>query len=139
MRICGVGIAGSEAAVVLVDYVDGEVTIVASATTRLNLGDAFDTTAVRNFLALSQTFLREHGVELVLIKKKPSGGDFAAGPGAFVIGAVLQVSGDVPVDFVTAQSISNSLKKKPADLPDGLHKYQAEAFFTILTWIRAQG
>jgi hypothetical protein len=135
MRVCGVGFAGSDAALVVLEAADDGWSIIPSEPGKLTLSDPFDTQAVKYFQTAVRAFLGEHRIQQIVVKKKPHKGKMAAGPAAFAMAAVFQVTSEVPLAFVTAQAIKATLKGQGDPLPPGVNKYQSDALSAAVTWI----
>lgn len=135
VRICGVAFAGENAALVVLDALDNAWDLVPSEPGKLTLSDPFDTGTVRHFQTAARAFLQEMGVEQVAIKKKPFRGKMAAGPAAFAMGTVFQVTTEVPLTFVTAQAVKAAMEGDGNQIPDGIKKYQEDAFGAALALV----
>ncbi len=117
MRICGVDYRGQDLIPVVLETDDDGQRLVATEPKRIELDDLFDTAKVRSFARTVAAFLRDNGVDVVVVKKRATKGRFAGGPTSFRMGGVLQLSTEKPVEFLSGPSITAALKD--ADEPEG--------------------
>ena len=138
MRGCGVAFSGSDAVMTVLEGDADEWLVVHATPRRLSVSDIFDTAAVKNFQVQVRAFLAEQAPDVVVVKKRATSGKFAGGAASFRMGGVVQVTAEVPVEFVSPQAIAKCVKNEPVALPSGLNRYQEEAFRAAYTWLRTR-
>ena len=136
MRICGVEISSHDANLAVLDVdTDTEAwQMVDVKRPKIHMADGFDTEEVRRVAAEVRTFLLEHGVTIVAVKKQGAGGKFAAGPTAHRLATLFQVASDAQVVFVTPQQVAK--RANGLELPNTIRKYQIEAVCAALVAAR---
>ena len=135
MRVCGVAFSANDAAMAVLEADAADWRVVEARPGRLSVGDIFDTASVRNFQVLVRAFLAEQAADVVVIKKRATAGKFAGGAASFRMGGVIQVTAEVPVEFLSPQAMARCQREDPADLPGSLRRYQEEAFRAAYTWV----
>lgn len=130
MRICGIEIKASETIFAIIDYNDGSIEFVPSATKRLSLNDDDTQDSVRLFFETFGAFLRSNGIDVVAIRKRNKKGDYAGGPTTFKIEGLIQMSQGCEVRLISPQTIAASIRRNKFAIPVSLVKYQHDAFLT---------
>lgn len=129
MRVCGIKIEGSEALLAIVENDDeGGTKFVPCATKKIVLKDDKSSESLRAFTAAIKSFIDENSIEVICIKGRASRGKYAGGPVSFKIEALIQVSTEVEINFVTAQTLSRFKKGNYSGVPEGIAKYLHEPF-----------
>lgn len=124
--ICGIDIQSNEAVLVLVTAEDGAAQISPRPIKKLALSHHHDATQMRQFMAAVESFFKENHVNEVVIKER-TGGLAAASGITFKIEALIQLS-HPSVSFVHGNTLRAFGKTNAGALPDGLLKYQREAY-----------
>ncbi len=83
---------------------------------------------IRKFCNDFLLFLEKNLVDKVVIKKRAKKGNFAGGAVTFKMEALIQLNPICEVELISAQSISSFEKKNEIVFPEGLKKYQEQAF-----------
>lgn len=134
MRICGVELKGSDAIVVVVDVTPNQFDIVNTGVPKITLGKSESSEDVRAFNDTFHSFVRNHNIEKIGIKKRNTRGQFAGGAVSFKIEGLIQLSNDAEIFLIAAPTISAHVKKKKVPpFPDNLHNYQKVAYETVCT------
>jgi hypothetical protein len=130
MRICGIDIKASESILALIDFEDDEIAFVSSPTKRVSLNEDDTQESVKLFFETMGAFLRNNQVDLVAIKKRNKKGEYAGGPTTFKIEGLIQMIHNCDVHLVSPQTVAASVRKHAFDIPQGLLKYQVDAYLT---------
>jgi hypothetical protein len=130
MVICGVELTGHDAVFALI-AVEGNVwRLVDSSIRKLTLTDPSNLNDVRSFRNAINALLQEHQVSKIAIKSRNESGKFAGGAVTFKMEGILQLTGIGDIELLSPQTIASELRRSPVSLPDGLYRYQEEAFKT---------
>jgi hypothetical protein len=135
-KICGIDLSGSEAVLVLVKKGNAGYLFLGKESQKIKLGNDESSDDIKSFFETFQGFVRQHDVELVVIKKRPQKGKMAAGAISFKMESLIQLNGVADVVFVTAQGMAAAEKKIPFDMDPDLKKYQHDAFKAAALYIR---
>ncbi|MDQ0996849.1 hypothetical protein QFZ34_002031 [Phyllobacterium ifriqiyense] len=127
MIVCGVDLKSSEARLVLVSVENNDPHLIPCKTKKLTLGDDKDSSAIKSFLQAIKTFAHENGVAVFAIKARAKGGQMGGGAISFKIETLFQLS-DCDVVFVNATALSKFSKTNLGGIPDGVLKYQYDAY-----------
>lgn len=130
MKICGIEIKGSEAIFAVATFHNNVLEHLPLTTKKIALEDDDESSNVKAFAALVETFVRNNGIEHVVIKKRSKKGEFAGGPTTFKIEGVLQLLSPCDVSLVSPQTVSAQHKKHDFAFATSLNKYQHEAYKT---------
>jgi hypothetical protein len=90
---------------------------------------------MKSFQKVFEAIVREHEVDVVVIKRKPAKGKHSSGAEALKIEAVIQLA-DINCEFITPQRIASVSKKTPMERPPEIKKYQEEAFYAAYAYMR---
>jgi hypothetical protein len=101
---------------------------VALSTKKIALDDDDEAANVKRFAAQVASFVREHSIDRIAIKKRSKKGEFAGGPTTFKIEGVFQLLEGCEVTLLSPQTINAQAKKHNFELPGTLNKYQHEAY-----------
>lgn len=135
-KICGVELKGSEAIIVLLEKKGAGYVYLDIEPRKIKLGDDESSDHIQSFFETFQNFARQHGVDLIVIKKRAQKGPMAGGAISFKMEALIQLNGISEVEFETGQGIAAAEKKTPFKLPANLKKYQEDAFKSATLYIR---
>ena len=132
MRICGVELKGSDAIVVVIDTNSGQFNIVDTGVNKITLGSSEKAGDVQAFMDTFHSFIRNHNIERIAIKKRNTKGQFSGGAVSFKIEGLIQLSNDADVTLIAAPTISAQKKKnKYPPCPETLYNYQTVAYETV--------
>src|SRR5439155_25151988 len=132
MRILGVSLTNSHAALVVIESDDGSWRLVDTTGTRkLEVGDHEDSRALQGFSSALDTFINSHGVQKIAVRRCTYRGQQRSGDGAIKMEALLQLMPQA-VRLIAPQPIAAWFKKLGLSHPEGLTHYQHEAFETAL-------
>ena len=126
MRVIGVELTGSDMVYVIVTNRFGDPMVEASG--KITLGrDTRDAGALAVFQTAVKGILAEHQPDRVAMKQKPERGQYAAGPAALKMEALLLATADCGVVFVSG-------RKTKAEVLDGFgfRKYEQDALASAL-------
>jgi hypothetical protein len=138
-KICGVELRGSEAIIVLLEKKHAEYIHLDIEPRKIKLGDDESCDHIQSFFETFQNLVRQHGVDLIVIKKRAQKGPMAGGAVSFKMESLIQLNGIAEVGFETGQGIAAAEKKNPFKLPENLKKYQEDAFKSAMLYVRKQG
>ena len=127
MIVCGVDLKASEARLALVSVKEDSPHFTDLNTKKLTLGDDKDVKVIKAFLQAVKTFAHENRVDVFAIKARAKGGKMGGGAVSFKIETLFQIT-DCEVVFVNPTALSNFAKTNLGGLPDGLLKYQHDAY-----------
>lgn len=127
--VCGVDISGNVANIVLLKGKKTEYSIVQSEFKKIKLEDEKNQSHVKSFHQVMENFLKQNQVIKMSVKRPSTSGKFQAGPVAFKIETILQLSA-VPIELLHATKISSLIKKSiiSDETYEEIHKYQRAAF-----------
>ncbi len=135
MRLCGFAVSSGDLVGVVLEKKEDNWMVVDTSPSKLTIDDIFKTENVRSFSQLVTAYLRDNLVDHVVIRRLATGGKFAGGASAFCIGAIVQLSTDKPVNFISSRSIALEFKKHSCKIPASLYKYQHDAYKTATAYI----
>jgi hypothetical protein len=124
MRICGIELKSNNLLLAVVEdnkYIDSKIK-------KIVLEDDEKQDSIRKFCNEFLLFLEENGIEKIVVKKRAKKGNFAGGAVTFKMEALVQLNPLCEVELISAQTISSFEKKNQIELPDGLKKYQEQAY-----------
>lgn len=128
MRICGIDYRGNDLIPIIIQSTDANWSVVDLNTRKITLHDLWDSNDVRLCAKTIKAFLAENQVDRVVIKKRPTSGKFGGGAASFRLGALVQLSTEQPVVFISPQAISSALQDADLEPPDKLFQYQHSAY-----------
>ena len=137
MKICGVDIKGSEANLVIVESNGGNIAHINCATRKMQLGDDTDCQSLRLFYDAIKTFAYENQIAAFSIKSRAKNGQMAGGAISFKIETLFQLS-DTPTIFVNPVALAKFGKTNMAGIPNGVYKYQQDAYRCAVFHINKQ-
>ena len=130
MRACGIELSASEARIVLLDGAKASYALIDVKPRKLLIIDDESQAEVQAFRDALYAFLRETGVERVVIKKRGKSGKYAGGAVGFKLEGIAQLYAECPVVLCAPQTIAAALRRHPTELPEALPKFQRVAFET---------
>jgi len=127
--VCGIEISGNDANIVLLRGNKSEYVIIKSEFKKIKLDDDRDQSQIKSFHEVIGTFMTQSKVDKLCIRRPSTSGKFNAGPKAFKIEAVLQLS-SVPVELFHSATIASIIKKSSIsnEKYEAILKYQRGAF-----------
>lgn len=135
MRICGVELSSSDAVVCLLSKEDGLFNLPDTNIRKFTVKKDHTRADLQRFQAELVQFLKEHGVEKVVIKERMQKGKFAGGAISFKLEAAIQLIADpdIEVALLSPTQIKAILADDPLPIPfadTGLKQFQEAAFTT---------
>ena len=85
MRVCGVDLKASDAIVVVIDGTKDNFVIVDTGVKKISLGDTHNSEDVQTFKETFHSFVKNHNIDKIGIKKRNTKGQFAGGATSFKI------------------------------------------------------
>jgi hypothetical protein len=137
--ICGIELGGSTASIVVLDGLADDFSVVDTGISKLEINDSESAQDVISFFDSFHSFVRNHNVEKIGIKKRSTKakGKYASGPITFKMEGLIQLCKDTEVVLISPNTISAKIRKDP--LPKAkIFKYQAEAYETAYTLLRIE-
>lgn len=135
-RICGIELKSSEAILAVIDSADDGNTFINIEPKKIKLGDDESVEMVKSFYDSVINFSKDNHIDVFVIKKRAKKGQMAGGAVSFKLEALIQLNGLADVKFVSGQGIAAAQKKEAFEIPDGLNKYQENAFMAASLYIR---
>jgi len=128
-RICGIGIGGNDAYIVMLEGNKGEYSIIKSEYKKIKLDDDGNQSEIKSFYEFIENFISRNNIEKICVRRPSTSGKFKASPTAIKIEAVLQLS-SVTVELFHSTTISSIMKKNIIldEKYERIHKYQYAAF-----------
>jgi len=136
MRICGVELKASDAIVLVIDGTKENFEIIDTGIKKITLGDTNNAEDVQTFKETFHSFVKNHNIDKIGIKKRNTKGQFAGGAISFKIEGIIQLSKDATVELLAPASISSTIKKEPPPAAS-LFSYQKGSYETAYTLLRA--
>lgn len=137
MRVCGVDIKASDAIVVVIDGTKDNFKIIDTGVQKITLGNTSDSEDVKTFKETFHSFVKNHNIDKIGIKKRNTKGRFAGGATSFKIEGIIQLSKDSTVELLAPASISSTIKKEPPPAAKQLFAYQKGSYETAYTLLRS--
>ena len=137
MRVCGVDIKASDAIVVVIDGTKDNFEIIGTGVKKIKLGDTNNSEDVQTFNETFHSFVRNHNIDKIVIKKRSTKGPFAGGATSFKIEGIIQLSKNSTVDLIAPTSISSTIKKHPPPAAIEIYAYQKGSYETAYTLLRS--
>lgn len=136
VKILGMDISGNDAALALIESSDANTyTSIDTETKKISLRDDEVAQNIKSFFGLIDGFVRDNGIDVIVIKKRNKKGGFTGGPVTFKIEALVQLLNECKVILISPVSISSLDKKHGFTIPSGLNKYQENAFRTACAYL----
>lgn len=126
MKICAVELKSNNAILLILDnkkFVDLKIK-------KLILENDEKQEDIRIFCNDFLLFLEQNEVEKIYIKKRAKKGNFSGGAVTFKMEGLIQLNPLCPVELISPQAISSFEKKNEIEFPEGLKKYQEQAYLT---------
>jgi hypothetical protein len=137
MRVCGVDLKASDAIVVVLDGTVDNFEVVDTGVQKITLGDSNSSEDIQSFNETFHSFIKNHTIDKVGIKKRNTRGQFAGGATSFKIEGIIQLSKDSTVVLIAPASISSTVKKTPPPTVSQLFAYQKSSYETAYTLLRS--
>ena len=137
MRVCGVDIKASDAIVVVIDGTKDSFKIIDTGVQKITLGNTNDSEDVQTFKETFHSFVINHHIDKIGIKKRNTKGQFAGGATSFKIEGIIQLSKNSTVELLAPASISSTIKKEPPPAANQLFAYQKGSYETAYTLLRS--
>lgn len=128
MRVLGLEIRGNKMVLILLDGDEDGWRMVDSQVTRMQLTDPGDQNRVKLFKEEFDTLVANLRVDVIAIKARPEKGTFAGSGASFKIEGLVQLAENATVYIISPNTIRAVIRRHPVTMPDGLHKYQHDAF-----------
>ncbi len=135
-RICGIELKSSEAILVVIEITDDGYYFVDIDPKKIKLGDDESNALIKSFHDAVVNFSKDNHIDTLVIKKRAKKGKMAGGAISFKLEAIIQLNGVAEVSFVSGQGIAAANKKDPFEMPEGIKKYQENAFMAASLFIR---
>ncbi|MGM0564230.1 MAG: DUF3010 family protein [Pseudomonadota bacterium] len=135
-RICGIELKSSEAILAVIERTDDDYYYVDIEPRKIKLGDDESSELLKSFHDAVVNFSKDNHIDSFVIKKRAKKGTMAGGAVSFKLEGVIQLNGVAKVEFVSGQGIAAAHKKAPFEIPEGLNKYQENAFMAASLYIR---
>ena len=135
-KICGIELKSSDAILAVIEESDGDVEFIDVESRRINIGNDESCTDIQSFYNSFVTFVRDHQIDVVVIKKRAKKGRMAGGAVSFKLEALIQLNGFVGVEFVSGQGIAAANKRESFNIPEDLNKYQEAALMAASLYLR---
>ncbi len=128
MLICGAEIAGNTIVLVFVDWAGDGWTIIQHEIRKIGLENPTDQADVRSFKETFENLMTGLEVETIAVKARNETGKFSGSGTSFKIEGLVQLTKGVEVILISPKTVAAIIKKHPVAIPNGLYKYQHEAF-----------
>ena len=134
MIACGIDLGGSTANIVVLDGTADDFNVVDTGIPKLEINDSESSHDVISFYDSFHSFIRNHNVQKIGIKKRSpkAKGIYASGPLTFKMEGLIQLSKDAKVVLIHPNTISAKLRKDPPPKVKIFH-YQVKAYETAYT------
>ena len=103
---------------------------------KIKLGDDESSALVKSFYDSFVNFVKDNHIDRIVVKKRAKKGKMAGGSVSFKLEGLIQLNGICEVLFVSGQKIAASNKKFPFVIPDGMNRYQENAFMAASVYLR---
>jgi hypothetical protein len=137
MRVCGVDLKGSDAIVLVIDGTKENFEIIDTGVNKITLGDTNSSEDVQTFTETFHSFIKNHHIDKIGIKKRNTKGQFAGGATSFKMEGIIQLCRDATVELIAPASIASTIKKEPPPAASQLFAYQKGSYETAYTLLRA--
>ena len=139
MIVCGIELGGSTANIVVLDGTADDFNVVDTGIAKLEINDSESTPGVISFYNSLHSFIRNHNVQKIGIKKRnpKAKGKYASGPLTFKMEGLIQLSKDAEVVLIPPNTISARLRKDPPPKAK-IYKYQTEAYQTAYALLKIE-
>lgn len=137
MVVCGVDLKASDAIVVVLDGKKDNFDIIDTGVQKITLGDTNNSEDVQTFKETFHSFVKNHNIERIGIKKRNTKGQFAGGATSFKIEGIIQLAKDAIAELIAPITISSTIKKDPPPATDQLFAYQKGSYETAYTLLRS--
>ncbi|PLY10723.1 MAG: DUF3010 domain-containing protein [Arcobacter sp.] len=131
MNICGIELKANQT--ILAVQIDSEYKDL--KTKKITLEDDEHQESIRSYCNDLLVFLTENNIEQVYIKKRAKKGNFAGGAVTFKMESLIQLNPKCSVELVSSQAMGSFERKNSVEYPEGLNKYQEQAYLALLSSI----
>ena len=130
MRICGIAFEPTNAVIAIIECSPPyATTVVDSEIKRIPLDDHQDSDCLRSFTRTIEALIRDYAIDSIAVRKCTYSGKYQSGTPAIKMEALLQIL-DARIELLSPQTIASRCKSSAFTIPDGLNKYQHDAFKT---------
>lgn len=136
MKVCGIELKSNYTILTLVNYLsDDIVDYIDLKIKKIVLDDDENKNSVLKYFNDINTFFVDNKVEKIIIKKRSKKGAFSGGAVTFKMEGLIQLYSDAELELISSQAISSYEKKNNINFPNGLKKYQEQAFLSIISYL----
>lgn len=135
-RICGIELKSSEAILAVIELTDDGHQFFDIEPKKIKLGNDESSEQVQSFYDAVVNFAKDNHIDTFVIKKRAKKGQMSGGAVSFKLEAIIQLNGVSGIEFVSGQGIAAAHKKDPFEIPEGINKYQENAFMAASLYIR---
>lgn len=128
MKVCGIELKANNMLLVVLDgkeFIDLKIK-------KITLENDEEQENIRQFCNEFLLFLEHHSIEKIYVKKRAKKGTFSGGAVTFKMEGLIQLNPHCEVELVSSATISAYEKKYEIIFPQGLNKYQEQAFIMLL-------
>lgn len=128
MKVCGIELKANNMLLVVLDgkeFIDLKIK-------KITLENDEEQENIRQFCNEFLLFLEHHSIEKIYVKKRAKKGTFSGGAVTFKMEGLIQLNPHCEVELVSSATISAYEKKHEIIFPQGLNKYQEQAFIMLL-------
>lgn len=133
MKVCGIDIRGKDV-ILAIGELDPDGNFQGTAAPgKIPITDENDPAQLRSVKATVEGILKEHQVELVGIKARPTKGQYAAGAASFKLEAAIQLNDVCAAKVVHPMTMKAALKNVSVLPPAKINKYAEDALDVAAT------
>jgi hypothetical protein len=136
MRICGVDLGGNSAHLVFVEGDETGWRVLDCETKKMALENSTDPDEVKSFKRLFEVLVADFGVDVIAVKGRQETGRFAGSGTSFKIEGLIQLVEGSAVIVMSPNTLKAVLRRHPVTIPEGLYKYQHEAFEVAYCYLK---
>ena len=137
MKVCGVDLKGSEAIIITLEGSLNNFKIINTGVNKVILGDTNNFREVQTFKDTFHSFVKNHNIDHIAIKKRNTKGKFSGGATGFKMEGLIQVTPNANIVLFAPTTISSTVKKNPPNKPKGIFYYQIGAYKIAYTLLRS--
>ncbi len=137
MKLCGIDLKGSEAIVIVLEGTVDQFDIVDTGVAKIILGDTNKSDDVLTFKDTFHSFIKNHNIDHIGIKKRNTKGQFAGGAVSFKMEGLIQLTPNANILLFAPPTISSTVKKNPPPVPQNIFAYQKGAYEIAYTMLRS--
>lgn len=132
MRVCGIELKSNNCILALVEIKNNNITGIDLPIKKIILDEDENQDSIKTFIEEFDSFIKMNKVDKIIIKKRAKKGNFAGGAVTFKMEALIQAIASVKVELIASAKISSYEKKNSIEFPEGLKKYQEQAYSSVL-------